>query len=60
MANNPFFSDKRSISSYAVGSGTINCDSAIEIGMEAMQKVAGKTFRDVQLHRKDRVLPFFH
>ena len=46
-----------SIGSGVVGNDSINCDSAVEIGTEAMKKLTGKTFGDVQLHRKDRVLP---
>lgn len=36
---------------------TINCDSAVKVGTEAMQKITGKKFGNIKLHRKDKVLP---
>ena len=35
---------------------TINCDSAAKVGAEALQKILGKKFDNLQLHRKDKVL----
>ena len=46
-----------SIGTSVVDDQHINCDAAVEIGNEAMQKTVGKMFGDVQLHRKDRVRP---
>jgi len=40
-----------------VGGNTINCDSAVEVRTIAMQKIMSKTFGDIHLHRKDKVLP---
>ena len=40
-----------------MGGNTINCDSAVEVGTIVMQKILCKTFGDIQLHRKDKVLP---
>jgi len=46
-----------SIATGVVGGNTINCDSAVEVGTTAMKKILGKTFGDIHLHRKDKVLP---
>ena len=46
-----------SIATGVVGGNTINCDSAVEVGTIAMNKILGKTFGDIHLHRKDKVLP---
>ncbi|KAK3916607.1 CaM kinase-like vesicle-associated protein [Frankliniella fusca] len=36
---------------------SVNCDTAFEIGCEAMAKHVGKTFSDITLHRKDKAVP---
>ena len=46
-----------SISTGVIGNDTINCDAAVAIGTASMNKLVGKTFGEVTLHRKDRVLP---
>lgn len=46
-----------SIATGVVGGNTINCDSAVEVGTIAIKKILGKTFGDIYLHRKDKVLP---
>jgi hypothetical protein len=49
-----------SISSGVVADNSINCDQAEEVGMSSMQKVIGKTFSSVTLHRKDSVKTLSH
>ena len=46
-----------SISTGVIGNDTINCDATVAIGTTSMNKLVGKTFGEVTLHRKDRVLP---
>ena len=46
-----------SISTGVIGNETINCDAAVATGTASMNKLVGKTFGEVTLHRKDRVLP---
>ena len=59
MVHSPIISSKQlmSIVTGVVADNTINCDAAVEVGTEAMQKILGKKFGDIQLHRKDKVLP---
>ncbi|XP_028418322.1 uncharacterized protein LOC114543611 [Dendronephthya gigantea] len=59
MVHSPMMSTKElmSIATGVVADNTINCDAAVKVGTEAMQKILGKTFGDIQLHRKDKVLP---
>ena len=45
-----------SLATGVVGGNTINCDSAFKVDKAAMQKTVGKTFGDIHLHRKDKVL----
>ncbi|KAG0720612.1 hypothetical protein GWK47_048171 [Chionoecetes opilio] len=46
-----------SIATSVVANEAINCDAAVEIGTQAMNKLVGKPFGEVKLRRKDRVLP---
>ncbi len=52
----PDSSELMSIGTGVVGDETINCDSAVKVGRDAMTKMTGMTFGKVKLHRKDRVL----
>ena len=46
-----------SINTAVIGNDTINCDAAVAIDTASVNKLVGKTFGEVNLHRKDRVLP---
>ena len=56
---NPFTpSDKiRSIYSGLVGNGKINCHEALEIGIKLLNNINGKSFDELKIPRKDKVLP---
>ena len=45
-----------SLATGVVGGYMINCDSALKVGTAAMQKMVVKTFGDIHLHHKDKVL----
>ena len=46
-----------SLSTGVVGGETISCDSAVDCGLKAMKNMIGKTFSNVVLRRKDKVMP---
>ena len=44
-----------SIATGVVADASVNCDDAVKIGLAAASKIAGKSYTDVTLHRKDKV-----
>ena len=46
-----------SLSSGVVGDDTVNCDLALEVGTSTIKKLEGKSFADIKLQRKDKVIP---
>ena len=45
-----------SISTGVIENDTINCDAAVASGTSSMNKLVGKTFAEVSLHRNVRVI----
>ncbi|KAE8752846.1 hypothetical protein FOCC_FOCC000584, partial [Frankliniella occidentalis] len=45
------------LSSGLIADSTVTCDRAYEIGCAAMEKIVGKLFSEITLHRKDKALP---
>lgn len=50
--HNPLSSngESMSIATGVVGDSTVNCDSVVEVGTAAIQKILGKTFGEIHLH----------
>ena len=44
-----------SIATGVVANTSVNCDDAVKIGLAVASKIAGKSFTDITLHRKDKV-----
>ena len=42
-----------SIATGVIADTSVNCDSAVQIGLAAASKITGKKFSDITLHRTD-------
>lgn len=46
-----------SLSTGVVADDTVNCDSAMEVGLEGVREIVGNNFHDVTIKRKNKVVP---